>query len=75
LLPQKSGCQGAKHGAARRLSRAHGHGDFIAYGIGRIIENQWPGASLPAFLAMYFIFLWVAWIIAVKLTAPRRQPA
>jgi hypothetical protein len=23
---------------------------------------------------MYFVFLWVAWIIAVRITAPRPQP-
>jgi len=50
-------------------------GDVVAYFIGRIIEAQWPAASLPAFLAMYFTFLWVAWIVAVRITAPRRKPA
>jgi hypothetical protein len=50
-------------------------GNFVAYGIGRIIEQQWPAASLPAFLAMYFVFLGLAWIIAVRITAPRRKPA
>jgi hypothetical protein len=23
---------------------------------------------------MYFVFLWVAWILAVRITAPRAQP-
>jgi hypothetical protein len=23
---------------------------------------------------MYFVFLWVAWVIAVRITAPRAQP-
>jgi hypothetical protein len=49
-------------------------GDFIAYFIGLAIERTVPGASLPAFLAMYFLFLWVAWIIAVRVTQPRAQP-
>ena len=31
------------------------------------------GASLPFFLAMYFLFLWFSWLIAVKLTAPKTQ--
>jgi hypothetical protein len=48
-------------------------GDFIAWGIGHFIEAQWPAASLPAFLAMYFTFLWWAWVIAVKITEPRHQ--
>jgi hypothetical protein len=49
-------------------------GDLIAYLIGLVIERTIPGASLPAFLAMYFLFLWVAWVIAVRITAPRAQP-
>jgi len=48
-------------------------GDFVAYFIGLGIEKVLPAASLPAFLAMYFSFLWVAWIIAVRITAPRAQ--
>ena len=49
-------------------------GDIAAYLIGLVIERSAPAASLPAFLAMYFVFLWVAWIIAVRITAPRAQP-
>jgi len=45
-------------------------GDFVAYFIGLGIEKVAPAASLPAFLAMYFVFLWIAWIIAVRVTAP-----
>jgi hypothetical protein len=48
-------------------------GDVIAYIIGLGIERTAPAASLPAFLAMYFLFLWVAWIIAVRITQPRMQ--
>lgn len=49
-------------------------GDAIAYIIGLGIERTAPAASLPAFLAMYFLFLWVAWVIAVRITQPRMQP-
>jgi hypothetical protein len=35
-------------------------GDIAAYLIGLVIERNAPAASLPAFLAMYFVFLWVA---------------
>jgi cation transporter-like permease len=49
-------------------------GDIIAYVIGLAIERNLPAASLPAFLAMYFLFLWVAWVIAVRITRPRLQP-
>ncbi|MBV8287884.1 MAG: hypothetical protein JOZ35_13280 [Hyphomicrobiales bacterium] len=48
-------------------------GDFVAYLIGLAIEREAPAASLPAFLAMYFLFLWVAWVIAVRITRPRAQ--
>jgi hypothetical protein len=49
-------------------------GDAIAYMIGLVIERTAPAASLPAFLAMYFLFLWVAWVIAVRITQPTLQP-
>jgi hypothetical protein len=49
-------------------------GDAIAYIIGLGIERTAPAASLPAFLAMYFLFLWVAWVIAVRITQPMMQP-
>jgi hypothetical protein len=50
-------------------------GDFAAYFIGLIVEQNAPAASLPAFLALYFLFLWVAWVIAVRVTAPREKRA
>jgi hypothetical protein len=46
-------------------------GDVAAYFIGRLIEYQWGSyASLIAFLALYFLVLWAAWQIAVRLTKP-----
>ena len=48
-------------------------GDVIAYLIGLVIERTMPAASLPAFLAMYFLFLWIAWVIAVRITEPRKS--
>jgi len=49
-------------------------GDFVAYLIGLVIERTFPAASLPAFLGMYFAFLWISWLIAVRVTRPRLQP-
>jgi cation transporter-like permease len=49
-------------------------GDVIAYFVGLAIERTIPGASLPAFLALYFGVLWFAWLLAVRLTAPRPEP-
>jgi hypothetical protein len=50
-------------------------GDVAAYLIGLGVERYWPSASLPVFLALYFLFLWVAWVLAVKVTAPRTPAA
>ena len=50
-------------------------GDIIAYLIGLVIERNFPSASLPAFLAMYFLFLWIAWVIAVRITEPKKAAA
>jgi len=50
-------------------------GDILAYFIGLFIEQRWPTASLPSFLAMYFLFLGISWIIAVKITEPKPKTA
>ena len=47
-------------------------GDLAAYFIGLLVEYEWGShVSLIVFLALYFLFLWVAWVIAVQLTKPR----
>jgi hypothetical protein len=46
-------------------------GDLADYFIGLVVERVWPQASLPVFLGLYFFFLWVAWIGAVKMTEPK----
>jgi hypothetical protein len=49
-------------------------GDIADYLIGLFVERMWGSqASLVVFLALYFIFLWVAWVVAVKLTEPRSE--
>jgi hypothetical protein len=49
-------------------------GDLADYLIGLFIERMWGSqASLIVFLALYFIFLWVAWVAAVKITEPRGE--
>ena len=48
-------------------------GDFAAYFIGLFVEHEWGSyASLIVFLALYFLSLWVAWIIAVWATEPKK---
>jgi hypothetical protein len=46
-------------------------GDFADYLIGLVVERIWPQASLVIFLALYFVFLWIAWLLAVKVTEPK----
>ena len=46
-------------------------GDVLHYLIGLVVERVWPQASLLIFLLLYFVFLWVAWLLAVKLTEPK----
>jgi len=47
-------------------------GDVADYLIGLFVERMWGSqASLIVFLALYFLFLWLARIAAVKITAPR----
>ena len=47
-------------------------GDFAAYFLGLFVEYEWGSqASLIVFLALYFLFLWVSWVLAVWLTKPR----
>lgn len=49
-------------------------GDFVDYFVGLGIEWAWPDAkqlSLIVFLVLYFVSLWVAWILAVRLSEPK----
>ena len=47
-------------------------GDLAAYFIGLTVEYEWGSyASLIVFLVLYFFFLWVSWLLAVRVTRPR----
>jgi dolichol kinase len=60
-------------------------GDALAYLIGFVIERphvigltverSTTTISLAVFLLCYFLNLWLAWLIAVKITAPRPASA
>jgi hypothetical protein len=43
-------------------------GEFIAYVVGRSVEYWSEAWSLPAFLTLFFVVVWGAWRIAVRLT-------
>ena len=48
-------------------------GDFIDFGIGAFVSHTWSDAiSLPVFLACYFLTLWLAWVIAVRIAERMR---
>ena len=48
-------------------------GDLSAYVIGLIVEREFGSqASLIIFLALYFLFLWFSWLLAVWMTEPKR---
>jgi len=49
-------------------------GDLAAYLLGLITEEAFGSqASLIVFLALYFLFLWVAWVLAVWMTEPKHR--
>ena len=51
-------------------------GDLLAYLIGRFVEYEWGShASLVVFLALYFLSLWVAWLLSVWVTEPKKAAA
>jgi hypothetical protein len=51
-------------------------GDGLAYLIGRLVEYEWGShASLVVFLALYFLSLWVAWLLSVWMTEPKKAAA
>ena len=39
------------------------------------IEKYLPWISMPIFLTLYFLILWVSWIIAVKMTETDEETA
>jgi uncharacterized membrane protein len=51
-------------------------GGVAAYLVGLIVERTWGSyPSMVAFIAMYFVVLWVAWMLSVRITEPRKAAA
>jgi hypothetical protein len=48
--------------------------DAIAVFLCLAIEKVVPWISMPIFLSLFFLILWVAWVAAVKLTEPKSAP-
>ena len=43
--------------------------DVALWVVGTLVESSFPGFGLPLFLALFFVNVWLAWIVAVRLTA------
>ena len=43
-------------------------GIATAIGLGEIVEVTYPSASLLAFMGLFFVMLWLAWVAAVRVT-------
>ena len=43
-------------------------GEAVAYFVGRTVEHWSATASLPVFLACFFIVFWAAWRLAIRVT-------
>ena len=51
-------------------------GDIAAYLIGLVVEREFGShVSLIVFLALYFLFLWISWLFAVRVTRPKEIQA
>jgi hypothetical protein len=50
-------------------------GSTIAAVLCLAIEEVVPWISMPIFLVLFFVILWAAWIVAVRLTEPKAVDA
>jgi len=51
-------------------------GQSLSLGLGLVVERySTPYTGMVAFLASYFAMFWLAWRLAVRITAPRSRPA
>ena len=46
-------------------------GALICWGVGEVLDIYYSVASLPVFLALFFLNFWVSWRIALWLTEPK----
>lgn len=50
-------------------------GEFGSYLIGRTVEAASPALGLPVFLACFFAIFGIAWVVAVRVTEPKKKHA
>ena len=46
-------------------------GETITVAIGLVLDRIFPSASLTVSLTLFFAILWLAWVLAVRLTEPK----
>jgi hypothetical protein len=46
-------------------------GETITVAFGLVLDRIFPAASLPVSLTLFFAILWLAWVLAVRLTEPK----
>ena len=46
-------------------------GETITVAIGLVLDRIFPAASLTVSLTLFFAILWLAWVLAVRLTEPK----
>ena len=46
-------------------------GETVTVGIGLVLDRIYPAISLTVSLTLFFSILWIAWILAVRLTEPK----
>lgn len=48
-------------------------GETVTVGIGLVLDRIYPAISLTVSLTLFFSILWIAWILAVRLTEPNAK--
>jgi hypothetical protein len=48
-------------------------GESIAIALDLFLDRVYPVASLPISLTLFFAVLWLSWVLAVRLTKPKRE--
>jgi hypothetical protein len=46
--------------------------ELVVVAIGLVLDRIFPAASLPVSLFLFFAVLWFGWVLAVRLTEPKR---
>ncbi len=48
-------------------------GESITVVLGLCLDRAYPVGSLPISLTLFFVVLWLSWVLAVRLTEPKRR--